>query len=83
MTLSRRDILKSQAAAIAATVADAERRGLLEQDAPAHWRATETGQRFLNDLQALFLPEGPPPVRTSESSPPGIAKPPLRSSPFV
>jgi putative oxygen-independent coproporphyrinogen III oxidase len=69
--------------AIAANVADAERRGLLEQDAPAHWRATETGQRFLNDLQALFLPEGPPPVRTSESSPPGIAKPPLRSSPFV
>ena len=28
--------------AIAAAVAEAERKGLLEQDAPAHWRATET-----------------------------------------
>jgi putative oxygen-independent coproporphyrinogen III oxidase len=40
----------------------AERRGLLEQDAPEHWRPTELGQRFLNDLQALFLP---PPHRPS------------------
>jgi len=36
---------------------EAQRKGLLAQDAPRHWRATATGQRFLNDLQALFLPD--------------------------
>lgn len=66
---------------VAATVAEAERRGLLEQDAPAHWRATSDGQRFLNDLQALFLPESASPVPTSESSRAGIAKTAPRSSP--
>ena len=35
----------------------AEERGLLEHD-HAVLRATVLGQRFLNDLQALFLPEG-------------------------
>ena len=44
-------------ATVAKTIADAQRQGLLEQDAPAHWRATARGQRFLNDLQALFLPD--------------------------
>ncbi len=44
-------------ATLGATVAKAVRKGLLEQDAPGHWRATSDGQRFLNDLQALFLPE--------------------------
>jgi oxygen-independent coproporphyrinogen-3 oxidase len=43
--------------AIAAGVAAAQRKGLLECDAPGHWRATAEGQRFLNDLQELFLPE--------------------------
>jgi putative oxygen-independent coproporphyrinogen III oxidase len=41
---------------LAERTAEAERKGLLVQDAPRHWRATATGQRFLNDLQALFLP---------------------------
>ena len=37
-------------------VATAVSKGLLEQDGPGHWRATAEGQRFLNDLQELFLP---------------------------
>jgi oxygen-independent coproporphyrinogen-3 oxidase len=37
-------------------IASARQKGWLEQDGPAHWRATELGQRFLNDLQELFLP---------------------------
>ena len=32
-------------------------KGLLECVA-GRWRATDLGRRFLNDLQALFLPEG-------------------------
>src|SRR5215468_9993847 len=35
---------------------EAERRGLIERD-HQHIRPTELGRRFLNDLQALFLPE--------------------------
>jgi len=35
---------------------EAERRGLIERD-HEHVRPTEMGRRFLNDLQALFLPE--------------------------
>jgi putative oxygen-independent coproporphyrinogen III oxidase len=35
-------------------LAEAERRGLLAQEADA-WRPTELGRRFLNDLQASFL----------------------------
>jgi len=46
-------------ATLAGTIAVARQKGWLEQDRPAHWRPTETGQRFLNDLQALFLPEDP------------------------
>ncbi|HWK51373.1 MAG TPA: radical SAM family heme chaperone HemW, partial [Steroidobacter sp.] len=37
-------------------IAAAERKGLLEQDGRRQWRATADGQRFLNDLQELFLP---------------------------
>jgi coproporphyrinogen III oxidase-like Fe-S oxidoreductase len=44
-------------ATLTATLEQAQRRGFLEQDGPAHWRPTATGQRFLNDLQELFLPE--------------------------
>jgi oxygen-independent coproporphyrinogen-3 oxidase len=44
-------------ATIARTVGEAQRKGLLEQAGAAGWRVTELGQRFLNDLQALFLPE--------------------------
>lgn len=50
---------------LGATTSEARRKGLLTQDAPHRWRATVTGQRFLNDLQALFLPETPaarPPI---------------------
>ncbi|HUY84021.1 MAG TPA: radical SAM family heme chaperone HemW, partial [Steroidobacteraceae bacterium] len=39
---------------IAATLAAAERRGLLGPR-PGGWRPTELGHRFLNDLQAAFL----------------------------
>jgi putative oxygen-independent coproporphyrinogen III oxidase len=42
---------------IAATVKRAQLKSLLEQAGAGHWRVTELGQRFLNDLQALFLPE--------------------------
>jgi putative oxygen-independent coproporphyrinogen III oxidase len=37
------------------TIAMARQKGWLEQDGLAHWRPTELGQRFLNDLQELFL----------------------------
>lgn len=42
--------------AIASVLMRAEAQGLLEHHAPAYWRPTELGMRFLNDLQALFLP---------------------------
>ncbi|MGH8177149.1 MAG: radical SAM family heme chaperone HemW [Steroidobacter sp.] len=44
-------------AAVSATIANAERRGLLQRVGSTQWRPTELGQRFLNDLQALFLSE--------------------------
>ena len=37
-------------------IAEAQRKGLLQQAGAGRWRVTELGQRFLNDLQALFLP---------------------------
>lgn len=57
-------------ATLSSTVAEAERKGLLEQDAPGHWRATVNGQRFLNDLQMLFLPEPPPTAKRGETDRP-------------
>lgn len=45
-------------ALIAAPLAEAVRRGLLDPD-PATLKATPLGQRFLNDLQALFLTKSP------------------------
>ncbi|MFN2301256.1 MAG: radical SAM family heme chaperone HemW [Gammaproteobacteria bacterium] len=39
-------------------IASAVDRGLLERSSTG-WQATERGWRFLNDLQALFLPPGP------------------------
>jgi oxygen-independent coproporphyrinogen-3 oxidase len=42
---------------LAVTVAAAAARGLLVADAGGRWVPTERGQRFLNDLQAMFLPE--------------------------
>ncbi|MGH8236977.1 MAG: radical SAM family heme chaperone HemW [Steroidobacteraceae bacterium] len=44
-------------ARIAPTVAEAQRKRLLQQAGAGRWRVTELGQRFLNDLQAVFLPE--------------------------
>ena len=40
------------------TLAHAQARGLVEENLPGHWRPTELGNRFLNDLIAEFLPEG-------------------------
>ncbi|MEM1262420.1 MAG: radical SAM family heme chaperone HemW [Pseudomonadota bacterium] len=37
-------------------LAEAESRGLLERPSPGRFRASAFGYRFLNDLQALFLP---------------------------
>jgi oxygen-independent coproporphyrinogen-3 oxidase len=45
-------------AAVAPAVAEAERKGLLQRAGVGRWRVTDLGQRFLNDLQALFLPSG-------------------------
>jgi putative oxygen-independent coproporphyrinogen III oxidase len=42
---------------IARALVEAQRRRLVQPVGPAAWRVTELGQRFLNDLQALFLPE--------------------------
>jgi coproporphyrinogen III oxidase-like Fe-S oxidoreductase len=44
-------------ASIACAIDEAQRKRLLEREASGRWRVTELGQRFLNDLQALFLPE--------------------------
>jgi putative oxygen-independent coproporphyrinogen III oxidase len=38
-------------------VATARERGLLERTRAGHWAATARGRLFLNDLQAMFLPE--------------------------
>ena len=46
-------------AIVARQIDTATRKGLLEPD-PTVIRPTELGRRFLNDLQALFLPETKP-----------------------
>jgi putative oxygen-independent coproporphyrinogen III oxidase len=43
-------------ASVAAAVAVAESKGLLRAGTPGRWVPTVLGRRFLNDLQALFLP---------------------------
>jgi oxygen-independent coproporphyrinogen-3 oxidase len=45
-------------ATIADAIAEAQRKGLLRQAAAGRRQVTDLGQRFLNDLQALFLPAG-------------------------
>ncbi len=47
---------------IRSTLAAAQARGLLEQQGE-RWRPTELGRRFLNDLQAMFLPASDLPSR--------------------
>ncbi|HEY4368457.1 MAG TPA: radical SAM family heme chaperone HemW [Steroidobacteraceae bacterium] len=53
--------------AIAAALAAAERKGLIGRvaDRPVdeHWRPTELGMRFLNELQEMFLPDAKPRAR--------------------
>jgi putative oxygen-independent coproporphyrinogen III oxidase len=44
-------------ATIANAIAEAQRKQLVQRSGVGRWRVTEQGQRFLNDLQALFLPE--------------------------
>ncbi len=44
------------AATLAAKAAGALDKGLIERTAAGRWRPTEHGRRFLNDLQAEFLP---------------------------
>lgn len=43
-------------AAVGAAVGEALRLGLLRREPGGTWRASGRGRRFLNDLQALFLP---------------------------
>ena len=45
------------ASSLAAGLAVARQKQLIEEVSGGFWRATELGQRFLNDLQAEFLPE--------------------------
>ncbi|HSQ70610.1 MAG TPA: radical SAM family heme chaperone HemW [Steroidobacteraceae bacterium] len=50
---------------------EAQARGLMAQDRSGHWIVTRLGTRFLNDLQAVFLPSGGPgrPDRQRSGSP--------------
>lgn len=43
--------------ALSGGLARAQQKGLIEEVSSGFWRATELGQRFLNDLQAEFLPQ--------------------------
>lgn len=43
-------------AVLGESVTKAERKGLLVREGGRRWRATPEGQRFLNDLQEVFLP---------------------------
>jgi len=54
---------------IARSLAEAQRKRLLQAEGTGRWRVTELGQRFLNDLQALFLPERAD-DRQSDTTPP-------------
>jgi oxygen-independent coproporphyrinogen-3 oxidase len=52
-----------------APVAEAARhKKLLATDARGSWRPTELGQRFLNDLQQMFLPESGPGAHPSQDT---------------
>jgi oxygen-independent coproporphyrinogen-3 oxidase len=48
-------------------LAEAERRGLIARDYQ-HLRPTPLGQRFLNDLQAIFLPAAASATGTAETA---------------
>ena len=59
---------------IAAAVQKAQSRGLLEPQPGGRWVPTALGRSFLNDLQAMFLPEGPADAFTRGQPP--LASPP-------
>jgi oxygen-independent coproporphyrinogen-3 oxidase len=54
---------------IAHSLAEAQRKRLLQAEGTGRWRVTELGQRFLNDLQALFLPERPDDRQSGRTTP--------------
>jgi oxygen-independent coproporphyrinogen-3 oxidase len=56
---------------VAGPVAAAESRGLLRPGPTGRWTPTPLGRRFLNDLQALFLPDSV--VATASTDPKGLA----------
>ena len=56
-------------ASVAPAVAEAQCKGLLQTAGVGKWRVTELGQRFLNDLQAVFLPERAADDRQSRATP--------------
>jgi len=58
-------------ASVAGPVADAESRGLLRAEPQDRWTPTLLGRRFLNDLQALFLPASA--AATASTDPKGLA----------
>lgn len=51
-----RDRAGLETSAIQGPITQAIEDGLIEQSGPGRWRPTATGFRFLNDLQARFLP---------------------------
>jgi putative oxygen-independent coproporphyrinogen III oxidase len=53
---SLRDRTGAETEAVLATVSEAAKDGLMEASGSGRWRPTATGFRFLNDLQARFLP---------------------------
>jgi coproporphyrinogen III oxidase-like Fe-S oxidoreductase len=61
---------------LAPALARAQAQGLLAPDAAGRWVPTELGRRFLNDLQAMFLPDpgGAPEAEAAKplASPAGI-----------
>jgi oxygen-independent coproporphyrinogen-3 oxidase len=56
---------------VAGPVTVAESRGLLRAEPPDRWVPTALGRRFLNDLQALFLPDPVAPAANTDR--PGLA----------
>ena len=61
---------------IESACAEALERGLLEQTGQ-RWAPTPLGRWFLNDLQALFLPDGPAGARAANrENHSGVAAPP-------
>ena len=54
---------------IDSALGEAQRKRLLQRAGTGRWRVTELGQRFLNDLQSLFLPEERAGERQSGATP--------------